>query len=98
MMHLPMSRAIFARSVWTAAVIIFSSIVGSIMAQETLTPSGVTNGQIAFVRKADNGPGHTRIFVMNPDGSNQIRVGNSLASFGEDSPRWSPDGQKIAFS
>ena len=67
------------------------------MAQETVTPCGVTNGQIAFSRKANNGPGQTRIFVMNPDGSNQMRVGNSLAPFGEEGPAWSPDGRKIAF-
>jgi len=35
------------------------------------------------------------VYVMNPDGSGQIRLTNNLAS--DDSPSWSPDGSKVVF-
>jgi hypothetical protein len=36
-----------------------------------------------------------KIFVMNADGTNQTKLSES--SFEDESPRWSPDGSKIAF-
>lgn len=35
------------------------------------------------------------VYVMNPDGSGQIRLTNTLGN--DDSPTWSPDGTKIVF-
>ncbi|HEV2802941.1 MAG TPA: DUF4394 domain-containing protein [Pyrinomonadaceae bacterium] len=49
-------------------------------------------GKIAFASDRD---GNFEIYVMNPDGSGQIRLTNDP---GEDvQPAWSPDGSKIAF-
>lgn len=88
----------FVEALRMFAIVMSFSITGSIMAQETITPSPVMNGKIAFVRKANNGAGFTRILVMDLDGTNQMRVGNSLFPYGEDCPTWSPDGRKIVFS
>ena len=86
------------KSIYTLAIIMCISMAGSITAQETAAPSTVMNGKIAFSRVSYSSPlGYKRIFVMNPDGSGQIRVGNSIATLGEEYPIWSPDGSKIAF-
>jgi Tol biopolymer transport system component len=50
------------------------------------------NGKIAFDSERD---GNVEIFTMNPDGSNQTNISNTLS--GEGQPSWSPDGTKIAF-
>ena len=47
------------------------------------------NGRIAFTRDGD-------IFKMNPDGTDKARI--STRPRFDDSPSWSPDGEKIAFS
>ena len=47
------------------------------------------NGRISFTRDGE-------IFTMNPDGSDKTRI--STAPRFDDSPAWSPDGEKIAFS
>ena len=54
-----------------------------------LQPPG-GNGKIAFVRNLD-------IWVMNPDGSNQINLTNNPLAL-DQTPVWSPDGNKIAFT
>jgi Tol biopolymer transport system component len=55
--------------------------------------SSHVNAKIAFDTNRD---GNEEIYVMNPDGSGQIRLTNDPASdFG---PAWSPDGSKIAFN
>jgi TolB protein len=51
-----------------------------------------SEGKIAFDSKRD---GNFEIYVMNPDGTGQIRVTNNPAD--DERPSWSPDGNHIAF-
>ncbi len=51
-----------------------------------------TNGKIAFTSDRD---GNREIYVMDPDGSNQVRLTNN--SVLDDHPTWSRDGRFIAF-
>jgi Tol biopolymer transport system component len=50
------------------------------------------NGKIAFTSDRD---GNREIYVMNADGTNQVRLTNN--SVVDDHPTWSPNGMKIAF-
>ena len=56
------------------------------------TPAQHTNGKIAFTSGRD---GNLEIYVMNPDGTNQVRITSNDVV--DASPTWSPDGRKIAF-
>lgn len=49
-------------------------------------------GKIAFVSERD---GNLEIYVMNPDGTEQTNLTNHPAD--DSQPRWSPDGERIAF-
>jgi Tol biopolymer transport system component len=65
------------------------AFVTSVLAQ---TPTLRANGKIAFTSDRD---GNLEIYVMNPDGSNQVRITSNNVVDGY--PTWSPDGRKIAF-
>ena len=50
------------------------------------------NGKIAFTSDRD---GNREIYVMNSDGTNQVRLTNNPGA--DDFPAWSPDGLRLAF-
>jgi Tol biopolymer transport system component len=51
-----------------------------------------TNGKIAFANRID---GDNEIYIMNADGTSQIKLTNNIAH--DLTPSWSPDGTKIVF-
>lgn len=71
-------------------------IVETNIVEEKPTPeptrTSFHNGLIAFVSERD---GNSEIYVMKVDGSNQVNLTNNLAA--DDSPVWSPDGERLAF-
>jgi Tol biopolymer transport system component len=59
----------------------------------TPTPGCGTPGKVAFASSRD---GNNEIYLMNPDGSGQVRLTNNPAL--DYTPAFSPDGTRIAFS
>jgi len=59
----------------------------------TVTPLGGGAGQLAFVSDRD---GNQDVYVMALDGSEVIRLTSDGSN--DNSPAWSPDGQRIAFA
>jgi Tol biopolymer transport system component len=85
-MHAGSTRKLARLLVPAIAVAALVSIAGPGTASATFAGS---NGQLAFVRSGD-------IWVADPDGSNPTPLTTHPAS--ERSPRWSPDGTRIAFA
>lgn len=65
---------------------------GSPSWQPLLPASAPGNGKIAFETNRD---GNFEIYVMNPDGTNQVNLTNNAA--GDFTPSFSSDGRKIVF-
>ncbi len=55
----------------------------------------VSQSSTAKIAFSSNRDGNDEIYVMNPDGSEQVRLTNNAAA--DNSPVWSPDGARIAF-
>lgn len=53
-------------------------------------------GRLVHIRYPGQTNGTSEIYVMNADGTNPVRLTSNLSQ--EDSPRFSPDGTRIAFS
>ena len=81
--------AVILDVVWTAAGGGRSIINLIITADITVT---ATEGRIAFVSNRD---GNREIYVMDPDGLNQINLTNNPGW--DEQPAWSPNGRRIAF-
>ena len=78
----------FARSLAALSLIFFSSSVCSVLAQAPQTP------KIVFALIDDGG--NSEIYLMNPDGTDQVRLTHNKAF--DVSPTWSPTGEQILFA
>jgi TolB protein len=75
-------------------VAVSQQLTESLSSVRNLVTSWSSDGtQIAFSSNQDGNP---EIYLMNPDGSNMLRLTNTPASDTE--PDWSPDGKQIVFS
>jgi Tol biopolymer transport system component len=62
-------------------------------AEPARSPDGT---RIVFTR-TEIGLPRTDIYVMNPDGSNEVNLSPTTSWTQDDSPDWSPDATRIAF-
>ena len=72
----------------------------SYASNDDISPDCSPNGQeIVFAsdRSGQQGDKSSEIYLMNSDGSNQRKIGALTGILEQDSPSWSPNGQKIAF-
>ncbi|MCI0556023.1 MAG: hypothetical protein L0287_34200, partial [Anaerolineae bacterium] len=80
----------FARLIFALAFVLFLILITAAPAAHAAFPG--TNGKITFQSDRD---GNLEIYVMNADGSGQIRLTNNLSV--DMQPAWSSDGRKITF-
>ena len=83
---------IIKRTTWTIVLAVAACVVAAPPSALATFPG--TNGKIAFVR--EDASGNQDIWVMDPDGSDEIRLTNDVAD--DFDPAWSRDGSRIAFA
>ena len=76
----------------TCFIAFLTLFLGSTLLAVAQTSALRANGKIAFTSDRDGNP---EIYVMNADGTNQVRLTNN--SVVDDHATWSPDGTKLAF-
>ncbi len=78
---------------FATATLILGHLLAATPAAQAALPSA--NGKIAFHTDRD---GNHEIYVVNADGSRQIRLTDGPSYQHDLTPTWSPDGTKIAFT
>ncbi len=78
---------------FATATLILGHLMAATSAAQAALPSA--NGKIAFHTDRD---GNHEIYVVNADGSRQIRLTDGPSYQHDLTPTWSPDGTKIAFT
>lgn len=73
---------------------VFSAVLLVCAHGDAQQPGGPTGGVVFY--SARDGQPNNQIYTMNPDGSNQVRITNDLAS--DVDPDISPSGQEIVFT
>jgi Calx-beta domain/Carboxypeptidase regulatory-like domain/WD40-like Beta Propeller Repeat len=79
----------------TTSVQLGSDGQGPIFSSDTDPAWSPDGSKIAFVSTRD-GLSDSELYVMNPDGSNPVRLTND--GLDDSTPAWSPDSQRIAFA
>jgi TolB protein len=74
----------------------FSLLVLFLLALLCLSCNSASEGKIAFVSDFEQPGQHYFVYVMDPDGSNQIKLGE-IGILRPECLQWSPDGKRIAF-
>lgn len=87
-----MNRKLFVLVIVVLPALVLALAGGA--AAEPAAPQVLTE-KIVFARSNSNIGDPSDIYIMNPDGSNQVRLTTDAANEGE--PVWSPDGTRIAF-
>jgi Tol biopolymer transport system component len=72
-----------------------ASVSGGKNPTGSTTVALMDSGKIAYVSTP---AGSGEIYVMDPDGTDSVRLTTSAAGVGNQLPSWSPDGSRIAFT